>query len=63
MQQPNISTKPIKTMRKRIAEQFKLLTYRLTEFFCYTISGIDFYRNYERFYWKNAKLIETQNKQ
>lgn len=40
-------------MHKRIIEQYRLFTYRLTEVLSYTICGIDFYRNYERFYWKN----------
>jgi len=37
----------------RILEYLKVGKYRITEFFCYTICGIEFYRNYDRFYWKN----------
>jgi len=38
---------------KRLKE-FIIISYiRIIEFSFYTISGIDFYRNYSRFYWKN----------
>ena len=37
----------------RILEYFKVSKYRVVEFFNYTICGIEFYRNYDRFYWKN----------
>lgn len=37
----------------RLKEQLKLFKFRFIEFQLYTICGIDFYRNYERFYWKN----------
>ena len=35
-------------------KEFIIISYiRIIEFSFYTISGIDFYRNYSRFYWKN----------
>ena len=37
----------------RILEYLNVSMYRLKEFFLYTICGIDFYRNYSRFYWGN----------
>ena len=37
----------------RLLEYFKVSKYRLIEFSFYTICGIEFYRNYSRFYWKN----------
>jgi hypothetical protein len=40
---------------KRLKEFIKISFIRLIEFSFYTISGIDFYRNYSRFYWKNKK--------
>lgn len=40
-------------MSKRLIEFIKVSTYRWIEFFNYTICGIEFYRNYSRFYWKN----------
>lgn len=36
----------------RLKEYFKVSVYRLVEFWLYTVCGIDFYRNYSRFYWK-----------
>jgi len=35
----------------RLIEFFNVSTYRLKEFFLYTVCGIEFYRNYQRFYW------------
>ena len=35
----------------RLIEFFKITNYRLTEFIMYTVCGIEFYRNYDRFYW------------
>lgn len=37
----------------RLTEFINVGIYRLKEFFLYTISGIEYYRNYERFYWGN----------
>ena len=37
----------------RIKEFLKVSVFRLIEFNLYTLSGIEFYRNYERFYWRN----------
>ena len=39
----------------RLKEFFILLKYRWIEFSLYTICGIDFYRNYSRFYWRNKE--------
>ncbi len=36
----------------RFIEFIILCKYRLIEFLCYNISGISFYCNYERFYFK-----------
>ncbi len=35
----------------RLIEFFNVSMYRLKEFFLYTVCGIEFYRNYQRFYW------------
>ena len=43
------------SLNKRLKEQYILFIYRFVEFTNYTICNIDFYRNYERFYWKNRK--------
>lgn len=37
----------------RILEFCNVFMYRLIEFHCYTICGIEYYRNYSRFYWRN----------
>jgi hypothetical protein len=37
----------------RLLEYINVSMYRIKEFFLYTICGIEFYRNYERFYWRN----------
>jgi hypothetical protein len=37
----------------RIREYIYVSGYRIKEFFLYTICNIEFYRNYERFYWGN----------
>jgi hypothetical protein len=37
----------------RIKEFLNISGYRIKEFFLYTICGIEFYRNYSRFYWGN----------
>lgn len=39
----------------RIKEYIKVSWYRIVEFNLYTVCGIEFYRNYSRFYWKNKK--------
>lgn len=39
--------------RTRIAEFLILFSFRIIEFWCYTVCGIKFYRNYDRFYWEN----------
>jgi hypothetical protein len=46
----------------RLKEFFIVSKYRWIEFFSYTICGIDFYRNYSRFYWKNkaTKRVDEQ---
>ena len=36
----------------RFYEFFKVTLLRLIEFSFYTVGGIEFYRNYPRFYWK-----------
>lgn len=41
---------------KRVSEFIKVSGYRWIEFFNYTVCGIDFYRNYSRFYWKNKNV-------
>ena len=43
----------------RILEYLNVSMYRVKEFFLYTICGIDFYRNYSRFYWA-IFLIKTR---
>ena len=42
-------------MIMRIKEYIKVSWYRIVEFNLYTICGIEFYRNYSRFYWKNKQ--------
>ncbi len=43
----------------RLLEYLNVSVYRIKEFLLYTICGIDFYRNYERFYWGSiVKKIE-----
>lgn len=37
----------------RLIEFLSVSGYRIKEFFLYTICGIEFYRNYSRFYWGN----------
>jgi hypothetical protein len=37
----------------RLLEYLNVSMYRIKEFFLYTILGIEYYRNYERFYWGN----------
>lgn len=37
----------------RLIEFFKISLIRLIEFSFYTVGGIEFYRNYSRFYFKN----------
>ncbi len=44
----------------RLIEFFIVSKYRLIEFLLYTVCGIDFYRNYTRFYWKNKKINHIQ---
>ena len=39
----------------RLKEYIKVSWYRIIEFSLYTICGIEFYRNYSRFYWKNKQ--------
>lgn len=39
----------------RLKEFFIISKYRWIEFFSYTVCGIEFYRNYSRFYWKNKE--------
>lgn len=36
----------------RLIEFLKVTKYRLIEFNLYTLCGVEFYRNYSRFYWK-----------
>jgi hypothetical protein len=38
---------------KRLAEFITITGYRLVEFKLYTICGIEYYRNYSRFYWRD----------
>jgi hypothetical protein len=38
---------------KRLLEFLTIIGYRLVEFNLYTICGIEYYRNYSRFYWRN----------
>ena len=45
----------------RLLEYIKVSIFRIKEFFLYTICGIKFYRNYERFYWN--KFESKQHKQ
>ena len=47
---------------KRLKEFIKISFIRLIEFSFYTISGIDFYRNYSRFYWKNKQDNENNRR-
>jgi hypothetical protein len=42
-----------KRKKMRLIEFLKVSKYRLIEFINYTVCGIEFYRNYDRFYWKN----------
>jgi hypothetical protein len=42
----------------RLAEYFNVGMYRLKEFLLYTVCGIEFYRNYSRFYWGNIYNIK-----
>jgi len=46
---------------KRLKEFLIVSKYRLIEFFSYTICGIEYYRNYSRFYWNNKE--SKQHKQ
>ena len=46
----------------RILEYLKVSKYRIIEFFCYTICGIEFYRNYSRFYWKTKSTTLPHQK-
>ena len=48
--------------KTRLYEQYQLFRYRVVEFFSYTVCGIGFYRNYERFYWRNKFINEVLNK-
>ena len=36
----------------RLIEFLKISALRLIEFSFYTVGGIEFYRNYPRFYWR-----------
>jgi len=49
----------------RLIEFFNVSTYRLKEFFLYTVCGIEFYRNYQRFYWGHIynKTKESYSKE
>lgn len=40
---------------KRLIEFFRVSQFRCVEFWSYTICGIEFYRNYSRFYWKKKE--------
>lgn len=42
----------------RLIEYFKVSVFRLKEFWLYTVCGIPFYRNYERFYWRKVVTIK-----
>lgn len=39
----------------RLIEFLKVSFIRLIEFSFYTVAGIEFYRNYDRFYWRKNK--------
>lgn len=43
----------------RLKEYIKISWYRLVEFSLYTVCGIEFYRNYPRFYWKNKQTKDN----
>lgn len=43
----------------RLFEFLKISALRLIEFSFYTVGGIEFYRNYPRFYWK--RKIKKEN--
>ena len=49
----------------RLIEFVNVSMYRLKEFCLYTICGIEFYRNYQRFYWGNIynKTKESYSKE
>jgi hypothetical protein len=47
----------------RLIEFLSVSAYRIKEFFLYTICGIDFYRNYSRFYWGNINREQLKKKQ
>jgi len=41
-------------------KEFVIVTwYRWIEFISYTVCGIEFYRNYSRFYWRNREKNTT----
>ena len=45
----------------RLIEFLIVCKYRVTEFFGYTVCGINFYRNYSRFYyWEKKSLKENE---
>ncbi len=39
----------------RLVEFLKISLIRLMEFSFYTVGGVEFYRNYDRFYWRKNK--------
>ena len=43
----------------RLKEFIIVTWYRCIEFISYTVCGIEFYRNYSRFYWKNREKNTT----
>jgi hypothetical protein len=45
----------------RLKEFLIISKYRSVEFFTYTVCGIEYYRNYSRFYWNNKE--SKQHKQ
>ena len=47
----------------RLLEFIKVSKFRLVEFSLFTICGIDFYRNYSRFYWGNINREQLKKKQ
>lgn len=42
----------------RLIEFYKVSKLRFIEFWLYTVCGIEFYRNYSRFYWNKFESIQ-----
>ncbi len=47
--------------QNRLVEFIRLFRLRLIEFIFYTILGIGYYRNYDRFYWRNIIEVNYKN--